>query len=784
MTRALFGWLALLGCLCLSGAAFAERRVAIVVDTSGSMAGNDRPRYTVLASQIVADLLQDTDAISVMRLPQGESSSCGDGPNDGLRVARQPGKTVAFQRAVDGLLTYSGGNHFCAPVRTALRDLGTDPAHDRMLLFLADADGFAGCKDPLTKELNAFRKTGGVVAAINLRAGGGEFQGDPPFSYWGYASAPDELLFRVAEVYQKFLGSSRVQTGPVRGRVEVSVDPFVREAWLVVAAEGEVGELVPDPGNPGAKRVDRSHASGKVAGDDSVTRSYRIAHLEAPQEGRWVFTASGLGSDAGFMLLQDYALAVRIPGRTRVPQKTDVPLEVEIINELTGQPITDLSRLPGLEVTAEHDGHTVVFRDDGVGGDKTRGDGKLTGVVRFDNPGEVKLPVRVRSSFYDHVSQLVAEVVERPWVLDPQLPARAVIGQPLPLKVRLRPGTPGLPKMTPPAAVQVTGATRTELRDDGTNGDTTAGDNVYSGTWTPSAQGPAAFTFGVPADGSIDPAEGSVEIVGELRFGPAKPVELGTLGSGDDATGTLDLTGATVRGTVIVTVETTFNPAGADLQVQLPSGWRSPRREDVELQLGERGPWTFPVRVEVGGCPEELDSGDNPLLVLHATGPDGRPMSLEVPLHVVVLPDPWLVCFWWIPASIAAAIVLALLIYGYIWPYAFNRQLRIWISAEEDMGEGFPHAVRQVSGTGKGFYRHARVFVCDSHRLSGRPRGAFARIEARPRGAVIQPWGGQHLYRQNADGGWDALPDHESNVYVGTVYRNELATVFFEVRRS
>jgi hypothetical protein len=467
-----------------------------------------------------------------------------------------------------------------------------------------------------------------------------------------------------------------------------------------------------------------------------------------------------------------------------VPAKTEVPLEIEIINELTGQPVNSLTRLPDLEITADIDGEVVRFRDDGSGGDKTPGDGRYTGTHTFDEPGEVQIPVRVQTSFYDNTTQLTAEIVEIPWALMPRLPSRTVVGVPLLVEVELQQILPGVPMTDPPTALRGVGPARLDLRDDGTLGDKAAGDGVYSSTWIPGAQGPASFEFSAPTDAGIAHVEASIEVVGELTFGPPKPIVLGTLGSGERAEGQLDLGGTTVRGNVVAEVRSSLDTAGARVEIQLPDGWHSLHESGLAFEMTSSGPWTFPVRAEIGSCPEALSANDGAVVTLSAPGPGGRLEVLEVPIELVVKPDAWLVCFWWIPASIAAAIALAILIYGYIWPFSFGPQLKVWISPEDDMDEGFPHSVRQVPGTRKGFYRHARVYICLDHRLSGKAGGAFVRLEARGRGALIQPWGGQKVYRQNVDGDWDPIPQNESNLYTGTVYRNELATVFFEVRRS
>src|ERR1700751_5607523 len=49
----------------------AERRVALIVDTSGSMERNDPPRYAVQISKVLSDLVDDRDQVAIIRFPPG-----------------------------------------------------------------------------------------------------------------------------------------------------------------------------------------------------------------------------------------------------------------------------------------------------------------------------------------------------------------------------------------------------------------------------------------------------------------------------------------------------------------------------------------------------------------------------------------------------------------------------------------------------------------------------------------------------------------------------------------
>src|ERR1700757_4738218 len=89
--------------LLLVSCAHAERRVAIVIDTSGSMLTNDRPRYTVQLAKIIADLQSASDQLTVTRLPLYEAS-CSAGPNPSLQIRAQAADRQGFQQSVERLI--------------------------------------------------------------------------------------------------------------------------------------------------------------------------------------------------------------------------------------------------------------------------------------------------------------------------------------------------------------------------------------------------------------------------------------------------------------------------------------------------------------------------------------------------------------------------------------------------------------------------------------------------------------------------------------------------------
>jgi len=144
----------------------------------------------------------------------------------------------------------------------------------------------------------------------------------------------------------------------------------------------------------------------------------------------------------------------------------------------------------------------------------------------------------------------------------------------------------------------------------------------------------------------------------------------------------------------------------------------------------------------------------------------------------------WFVCL--LPFLILAALLLlaAFVVWGFVSPARFPRTLGVVLSPEEDLNEGFLQLVRARKGTGSGFYRDARCFITADFRLSGKRNGALVGLVAgrpRPRFKLLD---GQPILRRNPEGAWEPLGETDSLVQFGELYRNEAATLYFELRNA
>src|SRR4051794_17253019 len=125
MKRALFIFVLLL----FGRNVFAAERIAIIVDTSGSMNQNDVPRYAAQIAKIIGDLVDDDDSLMLIRMPGNERAmvqsappnnifgvlnqllnqntpveNCSPSPANDLTVELRGADRASFKAALDRLL--------------------------------------------------------------------------------------------------------------------------------------------------------------------------------------------------------------------------------------------------------------------------------------------------------------------------------------------------------------------------------------------------------------------------------------------------------------------------------------------------------------------------------------------------------------------------------------------------------------------------------------------------------------------------------------------------------
>lgn len=772
---------ALLAAAAARGAGAPARNVAMVLDTSSSMTENDPQRYTLQVSQIVSDLLDDGDSLTVVRMPRGglfTQFGCSGGPSSELALRSDGSAREGFKRRLDGLVSYDTGTFFVAPIRTALAALAGDRRRPRLLLVVADAGGLGSCAEPLTRELVALRREGATLAAINLGGDAGAFDGNPAFDVTVSARNPEELTAAVARVYQRFLGGRSVSTGNASGRLEVEIAPYVREAFVVLAADGPLAPPSQAPGNPGAASVDLDFRGGGGAlGLDGRRREYRIIRLAQPASGRWRFDASGLGAPAGWMLIQDSSLGLRLHSPVTVAAGVATTLEAQLVDETTGAAIAEAP--PGLTVSAEVEGRTLTLRDDGSGGDAAAGDGVFSAGVELHDLGRHEVALHLASDLLDRHYAVEVNAIEGAWRLAVRSPATGRAGEALELAVEAVPIGAAARLVAPTEVEAIVGGVTLALRPVTAAG--AAGNPRFAARWSPEEPGTLTVEYRGRGGSQTEPASAPVAVAGVLELGHGQPVVLGLLHARGEESGTLAFPAATVRGAFTLQATSDFARRNASLEIDPGTGWVALGAQPVTLPLGSNAAPSWPLRLRTAACPQAVAKTER-FSISVREGAAGQ--NVAVPLSLAIAAEPWLVCWWPVLALGAVVAGVAVGVHGYVSPARFAPRLGIWLSPEIDPAEGFFHPIRAIRGTGSGFYRDAAVYVCRDFRLAAKGGDALARLRARPGGVHISPVPGAGVYRQTAEGGWEELPSAGSSGRSGTLYRNESASLFFEVRQG
>ncbi len=476
-------WLGLLASAVTADAA--GRRVAIVIDTSGSMEQSDKERYTLQLSKIISDLLEPEDRLTVVRMPGGES--CSAGHDTSLQQEMDFRDRLGFKRGLDQW-RYSGGTYFAQSVRTAIRALG-DPPQSRLLLILADSGGLGSCESGLTAELQALRSGGAAIAAINLGASGGAFDRNAAFTFTTGATSIEQVTRAVADVYQRFLGARNVQTGAVphdASSIRVEIPAHVRNAFLVVAAGGLMPAIDSAPNNPSAEAIELNfRGGGATTGLDRVVREYRIVRLKRPGRGAWSFVPRGLAARAGWMLVLDYAVGLRVLPTSVLVAGTPGLIEIEAYDEDTGQRIAPAS-LPDLQVTVNDRAGQVKLNDTGTNGDRVARDGVYSGMIGARDQGAQPISATLRTGNIDRTIGLTANVVSFGVGLrlrsSPEFAAGALGALEIePYDEKSGNRLDAAARQGLEITVDVDGRP-TQLNDAGADGDRISGDGIYGGS--------------------------------------------------------------------------------------------------------------------------------------------------------------------------------------------------------------------------------------------------------------------------------------------------------------
>jgi hypothetical protein len=746
------------------------KKIAIVLDTSSSMRGNDPARYVIMLSKIIGDLAGPRDEVALIRMPVSNETERTAQADASLILTLARDQQDAFKRALESV-AFQTSTSMLTPLLTAQAWLGTGTTSRRLLIILTDADLLECCQDRVHETLHVLKQSGVTTATLGI--------GDRVnMAYYAESDLKDavpsheigRLVGAAAQFYQQFIGGARVTTGDVHGPIELHIDPLVREAFVVIVADGPM-RTVPRVEGPGAAAIDPNFRGGAetAAVGGNATRGYRIVRLTQPTAGRWTIVPD-VQVAASYLLIQDYALEIRLLPTSTLSTGTRAVLKAQVFNTITNQPVTDPALLRGMKVTATIGGEAVTLSDDGTRGDQKAGDGIYSIEKTFDTAGDVNMTTRVVSGGLDRSVFTTLRVERASNRFVAELPNAVDSGEDVALKVRIEspnghgPVPSYLTVSTPDGPVilkPVTGAP-----------------GSYEGRWRPTTVGPT--TLRIEAEG-MPTLEQPVEILGSFALTSPSAIALGPVRHGSEATAVLDLSDARIVGPVKVGVTTDLTLASTDFV--LDDGAARPLGSNPQmLTLTTGGPRQFTLRLKGGDCPETCRASTAHALRLTVMKAGGRESAITVPLHVEVIGEPWLYCWRYELAAVGLMGVMVFIVRGLYAPSRFGRGLGVQVAVSMRLDEGVFYLIRAVRGSRSGFYRDARVFVTRDYRVTSTRNNAIARLRAERGSVMIASELGARVSRRSIGTTWEPLGDREAAMEPGVTYKAADDRLFFELR--
>ena len=526
-----------------------------------------------------------------------------------------------------------------------------------------------------------------------------------------------------------------------------------------------------------AESVDLEVAAGITRGVAGREGSwYRIIRLLEPQPGRWRFSSANDALALGWLMQRRVLLDARLASTPELRIGQDAALTLELIDPQTGRPPQDPQRRRETKVEVQLGDVPIPLEDVGAGRYRLH--------VRPERGGELVLSVLLDGDGMERRLQIPLQVARARWRFSPELPASHRVDTPLLINGRLS-AIDGNAPPAPEMLLADAGDQRLRLRDDGRDGDHIADDGVYSATWTPAHVGSVALAFSELDGTPLQTADTRVDIISWVTLRGPDRLELGTLESNGSSASALDLSASEIHGELALSVGAELAASGLRLEIEaVPGQWHQLSADATSTITLSPQHTRWPIRLVAARCPPRLGTEQAGLLRLHAGGADASGQGLAVALMATTKPLPWLVCLWPYLLAGALSIVALIIAWGIISPARFPRTLGLVLSPEEDLDEGFFQLIRARKGTGSGFYRDARACISSDFRIGGRKAGAlFCLIAGRPR-PRIHCLAGQTILRRTAEDDWEPIGSAEEFISMGTLYRNESATLFFTLRNA
>jgi hypothetical protein len=391
--------------------------VALVIDTSLSMAKRDPQRRALLVTNLLSDLVEGQFAVTRLRalteLPTsplpGGPSPCPEDPSRMCTPVRlDPQAFVTARREFPGTLVRERvgapafrqqlGPHLNPESINSQFDVAfaeaagvfeshgpANPDKRRTLVWLSDGETDGGV-DQVAGQIRDITTSGVRVEPLLFGA-------DAKTELVGKAGltpkriqTSEELIPAFAEVFKQLVGAAHMVYAPVQQQPTFDMRAGVDEAWVIVYGDTSLKSGLVT--GPSAK-----HSADAASYSHQTAGAYRVVHLLNPMPGSYTLTVDGGGPNVAYAVIQTALIrpALIAPGTVPVGAPTQAVVE---LRGRSGQRLTggDLPANP--KVSLEIAGATVAMT--------ARPDGTFVGDVRIDQQGTT--PVRVH---------LVTDVLDR-----------------------------------------------------------------------------------------------------------------------------------------------------------------------------------------------------------------------------------------------------------------------------------------------------------------------------------------------------------------------------------
>lgn len=754
---------------------FAEgkRQFVIIVDNSASMFNkgeSDEQKYSIQATKIINDLLSQSDDLSLLHL----TSQGGCNSNIPSIVVNGKEGKAKIDSHIESKVE---GDYFSSAISTASKLLLKNKMDRQLLLFITDVDEVKVSNGCNGKNLINLKKRGITLTGINIK--GGNLKGSKKlFSEVEQVNNSQQLITAVAKIYQKFIGGKDSESGTVSGnQVRITINPYVKDAYLVIVADGKVGKMTSSNNNPKSSGVDLNYkGGGATVGHDEIKREYKIIHLKGPSAGSWLFGLPTVSNNAGYMLIQEYSVGIRFPNLSQKDGKIPVliiaegmpaKIQAKLFDEISKKDISIeknmklvLEDLQGNVIKAfTHNGQTFLTS------------------LPSQKIGTLEYVTHLTGKYIDKKEFVKIKVEKGTWEIKPQVPATTMIGKSTTISIQLNAikGNSKVLKRPREIIVRLDSGQTLILKS-------IQNTLKYQTIWTPKKNGTVSMSFSAKGGNKAIAATATIKVIGDARFGPPIPINFGKLKSGMTADSVLDLSNAKVTGKLPVHIETVYNKKNSTFSINEKQWITITSKNQLILENGKANKWD--VRLTVSKCPEEVLPSDKIVVRVWFTKNNGQVVETLIPVLLEIEKEAWWICWWLYIVGAILTILLIWIIYCIRAPARFPSSFELLLAPESDLREeGILYKILTYKGTKSGFCRDARIFMHADIRFTKSSKGAFVKFQARNDGVYIIALGNGTLWAQRFGLEWEEVPlDEEIVLSSGTIYRNDSESLYFQAR--